>query len=186
MTCCQTLLMAWPPSLFISCRLASSRLLCKDSGSPSLLEINHLRFVPGDCVASLQHMLCYRRTLQIVLLDVPLVFSQSLLKITQRFSNVDCVVFLARYPVNYPLPWLLRDRISSALYAVSKYLASVLKPLLKKNATHSGQQKGFCELHRRRKHFVGWSYGQFWREVALHESCREENIGGGISPAEGG
>ena len=31
MTCCQTLLMARPPSLFISCRLARSRLMCKDS-----------------------------------------------------------------------------------------------------------------------------------------------------------
>ena len=106
MTCCQTLLMARAPSLFISCRLARSRLqlMCKDFGSPSLLVINHLRFVPGDFVASLQHMLCYRRTLQIVLLDVPLVFSQSLFKIyTQRFSNVDCVAFLARYPVNDPL-----------------------------------------------------------------------------------
>ena len=112
MTCCQTLLMARPPSLFISCRLARSRLMCKDSliFLAPLLIINHMRFVPGDCVAGLQHMLCYRRTLQIVLLDVPLMFSQSLLKITQRFSKVDCVAFLARYPVNDPLPWLLRDR----------------------------------------------------------------------------
>ena len=62
-------------------------------------------------MAGLQHVFCYRRTLRIALLNVPLVLLQSLLKITQRFSNVDCVAFLAWYPVNDPLSWLLRDRI---------------------------------------------------------------------------
>ena len=45
MTCCQTLLIARPPSLFISCRLARSRLMCKDS----------LIFLKGSAIA--EHVL---------------------------------------------------------------------------------------------------------------------------------